>query len=737
MTNSTDARRVGPPDVVSATVSAPQGAQATQDWTTLLDISGRLTGLRVVVTGGSGFIGTHLVGALLEAGATVTNLDVRAPNSATHNQYWTRCDTTDESAVREALGHARPALVYNLAAIATMTGGTEEMQVNTTGLANVLRCGRELAEPPFVVHFSTQLVAEAGFWPSGPLDFKPYTAYGQTKAESERIVHSFGSDLDWVIVRPTNVWGPLHPTFADAIWRYLERGWYLHPSGREPKRSYGYVTNVVCQVVRIAELPRERSAGRTLYVGDDALPSSTWLDAFSNALRGADTRRVPAPLLGMIAEIGELSGRLGGPAPVDRGRLYRMTTDYVVPMQETFDLLGRGPVALDEGVARTVEWLRARSGNRGAPGIHGVVMVGPFPPPLGGASKITAAIRSGLEAMGAPVTTVDTSGPALSHRRSARYHFARLRRNVCGAARAARSAGRARTAYLVPDGGTGLWYTVLHALATRRFEHVFVHHHTYRYVDEDTPAMRAVIRLLGPRATHVFLTREMARRFEERYGAVPHSVLGNAAFTEPHPATAMASSSVRVRLGHLGNLCREKGFFSVAGAFERLRAGGADVELHLAGPVVDKEIEVRLAALRRAHGGRVIHHGPLHGDAKSAFYRSLDVFLFPTEFDQEAAPNVLFEAAAAGVPSLTVDKACIPELVDLLGGSFCAPEDDYSRFVCAALGEIPEHLSGESRERTRQRFEAAHDVASGEADTVLSAILATLTVASGGRGARC
>ena len=680
-----------------------------------------MSGRSVLVTGGSGFIGTHLVEALVRAGATVTNLDVRAPNVEAHRAYWRECDVLDEPSLGGAIAEAAPEVVYHLAAVADIRSDAASMRVNTAGLAHVLDQARRVPGSPLVVHFSTQLVAEPGHQPTGPLDFAPYTEYGVSKAASEELLHQAGDGPDWVIVRPTTVWGPWHPTFPDQLWRYLERGLYVHPGGRDPRRSYGYVGNVVHQVVRLAQVPRETVVGRTLYVGDDAIPSAELLDAFSVALRGRPARRVPRWLLRLAAEAGELSGRLGGPSPLDRGRWFRMTTDYVVPMAPTFETVGRGPVTLADGVDESVRWLRERrrpprSGSAAAAG-NGtrLVMAGPFPPPLGGAAKITEAVRQELRGRGLVLRAVDLSADALSHSRSLDYHLLRLGRNLRGALTLVWESRRSRVLYLVADGGLGVWYTLLHALvAARTYERVFVHHHTHRYIDRHDVGARLVTRVLGRRATHVFLTPGMAHRYQERYGAVRAVTVGNAWFTpRPTDASPGPSGSSAIRVGHLGNLCGEKGFFRVADAFDALRAAGVDAELHLAGPVVDERVPARLDTLRRVHGHRLTYVGPVDGAAKAAFYRSLDVFLFPTEFVQEAAPNVLFEAAAAGVPSLCTDRGCIPELLDQLEGASCPAAADFAAF---ALEHVPRaRLTDDDRARIRSRFQQARDLAAREA----------------------
>ena len=113
------------------------------------------------------------------------------------------------------------------------------------------------------------------------------------------------------------------------------------------------------------------------------------------------------------------------------------------------------------------------------------------------------------------------------------------------------------------------------------------------------------------------------------------------------------------------------------------------------------------------------YHGPLHGGPKAAFYRSLDLFLFPTNFAQEAAPNVIFEAAEAGVPSLSVDRACILELLGQLTGESCDRDAEFGAFVLRYLGRAAEPLSDDKRRQVRERFDRMRDQASREAGNLI------------------
>jgi GlcNAc-P-P-Und epimerase len=312
----------------------------------------------VLITGGSGFIGTHLINALLEKGVTVVNLDIRKPTLEAHSPYWVEGSIGDETFVHALIAKTRPALIYNLAANASLTAHPDALRVNSDGLGYIMDAAAELDPMPLVAHASTQLVAGPATGAFDPLALDPYTAYGESKAECERVLRRQPPSRRWIIFRPVNIWGPYHPTFGTGVWRYIAKRYYLHPAGKDVYRSYGYVENVVYQLLRIAELPPAEIDGKTFYVGDAPVISGQWLDGFAVALTGKPMRRLPLPLLQLMALGGEISGKLGGPSPINLGRLHRMTLNFPTPMEPTFAVLGQGPVPFAVGLERTVDWIR-------------------------------------------------------------------------------------------------------------------------------------------------------------------------------------------------------------------------------------------------------------------------------------------------------------------------------------------------------------------------------------------
>lgn len=329
------------------------------------------------------------------------------------------------------------------------------------------------------------------------------------------------------------------------------------------------------------------------------------------------------------------------------------------------------------------------------------VVLGPFPPPVTGAAKNTQNMLDALLTNGVRAEGISTAVALKRESSGLTYHFQRFGRilGVVGALFRARN--RSGMLYIVPDAGLGTWYTVIYAvIGVLTFRRIVFHHRSFLYITRPSPAMRLLVRLTRRKALHVFLSDNMRQSFAACYKPLDTAVAGNACFVQKELAECeVPPHGNTITIGHLSNLRRNKGFFAAADTFERLADDGLPVRLHLAGPITEQEVEPRLQALKARFGARVQWCGPVSGDAKVAFYRGLDVFLFATTHPQEAQPNVVYEALAAGIPVLATPRACIPEmLVD--GSGACSPtEEEFVDFAVEAIRT----MSFDSADRDRRR----------------------------------
>jgi nucleoside-diphosphate-sugar epimerase len=315
--------------------------------------------VKVLVTGGSGFIGSNVVDVLLESRDHVLNYDLKAPKVDRHREYWSQGDILDPELLYRCFEGFAPDAVIHLAAKADIYAndwpGFASIHQGTKNLRDVIDRYGNLDT---LVNISTQLVIGPEHCPRSLLDYRPYTMYGEAKAFAESLLLQWRSPTHWLTVRPANIWGPYHPSFAGAIWKYIRQRVYLHPDEREPVvRGYGYVRNTAEQVVALMRCDRSQTDRQVFYAGDAVLDSAIWVDAFAVALTGKRSRRMKLPILRAMGWVGDIATKFGIRPPIDSGRVMRMTHSYAVPLEPTLALTGTPRIPLEAGVAETVQWL--------------------------------------------------------------------------------------------------------------------------------------------------------------------------------------------------------------------------------------------------------------------------------------------------------------------------------------------------------------------------------------------
>lgn len=314
--------------------------------------------MRILVTGGSGFIGTNLIDILLDRQVQVLNLDINSPKRTSHLPYWQQCDILNLDLTRSKFEIFMPTHIIHLAARTdTLSDNLDDYRVNTEGTANILNCILQTPSVERAIITSSQFAFGPPGVPESDEEYRPIGAYGASKVISEKATRTVGLRCCWTITRPTNIWGPWHPRYPHEFWLVLRKRLYIHPGGRSAIRSYGYVKNIVYQMMRILESPRALVDKKVYYLGDNPIPLSEWANGFSLAITGRKARVMPRLLLKVLAGFGSILDGVGVRFPITLSRFRSMTEDFTTPMAATINDFGLPPYSLEQGINETVRWL--------------------------------------------------------------------------------------------------------------------------------------------------------------------------------------------------------------------------------------------------------------------------------------------------------------------------------------------------------------------------------------------
>jgi UDP-glucose 4-epimerase len=214
-----------------------------------------------IVTGGAGFIGSHLVDALLASGHHVTVIDDLSSGDAARvarEADLRRLDIVDKPALDAVMDEVAPQAIYHLAAQASVVASVEnparDCQVNVEGTLNVVEGARRLGVPVVFTSTGGALYGDQAPMPTTEDQIPaPLSPYGASKWAAEAYVKtwSLSSGVPHAVCRLGNVYGPRQNPHGEAgvvaiFAHHLYTGQppTLYGHGR-PTRDYIYVGDVV------------------------------------------------------------------------------------------------------------------------------------------------------------------------------------------------------------------------------------------------------------------------------------------------------------------------------------------------------------------------------------------------------------------------------------------------------------------------------------------------------------
>jgi nucleoside-diphosphate-sugar epimerase len=322
--------------------------------------------VRVLVTGGHGFVGSHLVSALLSRGDRVRCLVRRdgVPEALRGlDVEVVRGDLSDAARLRAALEGIEE--VHHLAALTRSRTRREMLETNAQGTARILAAAAD-ARLPGRFLLCSSLAATAPSPDGAPITEEhppaPLTWYGESKAAAEALARRYADRLAVTVVRPPAVYGPRDRDFL-ALFRTASRGFVPILQGSPQTLSLVYAEDLAEGILAVARA--SATVGRTYFLAHpEVLPAGRLLEEVHRVVGGAGRRIVvPRGALRLLAAAGELLSQLTGAPPLlNRQRLREMGGAHWVcsPAAAERDAGWRARVGIAEGFERTHAWYRSR-----------------------------------------------------------------------------------------------------------------------------------------------------------------------------------------------------------------------------------------------------------------------------------------------------------------------------------------------------------------------------------------
>lgn len=337
--------------------------------------------MKVLVTGGGGFLGGTIVRRLLARGHVVRAFQRGDyPALAVLGVECVRGDLTDVESVRRA-AEGCEAVIHTAAKAGVWGPYDDYYRANVVGTQNVLAACRA-AGVRYLVHTSSPSVVfdghdENGIDESAPYPSRYLAAYPQTKAEAERLVLAAnGPELTTVALRPHLIWGPGDPHLLPRLVARAKSGRLRLVARRDNLVDSTYVDNAALAhelALNVLDADdnaghRAACAGRAYFISNgEPLPMAELVNKLLAAKGVAPVTRTISPGLAhaagvMLEATYKLLGRRDEP-PITRFVARQLSTAHWFDLSAARCDLGYAPeVSFEAGLAR----IAAESASLGA-----------------------------------------------------------------------------------------------------------------------------------------------------------------------------------------------------------------------------------------------------------------------------------------------------------------------------------------------------------------------------------
>lgn len=321
----------------------------------------------VILTGATGFIGGFLTRALHDHGFRVYPV-VRASSKTSNISYlednFIQFDFKDPHQISKILKEIKPNYFIHNAGLTRSASPDELYTVNAEYLKNILDAvslsGVELKKFVFVsslAAFGPAEYSQGGIVTNSSIPH-PLTAYGKSKLKAEQYLAEY-VDLDYVIIRPTAVYGPRERDLL-TVYKMLNKGLEIIIGSKHQILTFIYVEDLVNIIIKSLYY---QNKNRAFFATDNLTYTIVEYNNFIKKALGKKCVRlvIPFTIFKVIAWLSEKIGKIKGvypPLNIDKANELAAKS-WHCDMQTTIEELGYCPtVNLERGIKLTIDWCR-------------------------------------------------------------------------------------------------------------------------------------------------------------------------------------------------------------------------------------------------------------------------------------------------------------------------------------------------------------------------------------------
>lgn len=313
----------------------------------------------ILITGGSGFIGTNLIQHLLTTNKfNIINIDINEPKVKSQKNIWENINLLEYQKLKDCIQSFSPTIVIHLGARTDLTGAVlEDYRQNIEGVQNLLNILDEVPSIDRVIFASSMYVCRPGYIPRNFEDYNPHTVYGESKVLTERIIKKHNPKYCWSIIRPTSIWGPYFGEPYNLFFKIVLSKKYFHMGKRACNKTYGYIDNTIYQIMSILNTEKTKVNTNVFYLGDyDPYNITKWANEIAD-IAGFKIPNIPFYVFVLGGWFGDILKLLRIKFPMTSFRLKNMTTNNVHNLELIRKIAPDLPVSRKEGIKYTIKWL--------------------------------------------------------------------------------------------------------------------------------------------------------------------------------------------------------------------------------------------------------------------------------------------------------------------------------------------------------------------------------------------